>query len=170
MLEENDEARSSLAEAQEDCTNLALSSKPKSLGKEVRSRILENCQPSLCFESFLDSESIQKLHKNFSRQEERYQGGGGCVPLKGLQNSQAQDELYRLYQDLITLSPLVAGDSNAAAGDMSGLQKVLQKSPSFTQSVDSLLHIHSRTTIPLFSLYNGHSFPRCPLSVFSRID
>jgi len=33
MLEENDEARSSLAEAQEDCTNLALSSKPKSLGQ-----------------------------------------------------------------------------------------------------------------------------------------
>ncbi|WP_407677697.1 hypothetical protein [Candidatus Seribacter sulfatis] len=139
MLEENDEARNSLAQAQEDCANLALSSKPKSLGKEVRSRILENCQPSLCFDSFLSSESIQKLHRNFSRQDERYQGGGGCVPLKEIQSLQVQDELYQLYEDLLVLSPLVAGDSNAAAGDMSGLQKVLHKSPSFSQSVDSLL-------------------------------
>ena len=50
MLEENEDARASLAHAQEDCANLALSTKPKSLGQEVKQRILENCLPKLNFD------------------------------------------------------------------------------------------------------------------------
>ena len=139
MLEENEDARASLAHAQEDCANLALSTKPKSLGQEVKQRILENCLPKLNFDPFLESEPIQSLRKNFASPSERYVGGGGSASLKDVENARLQDELNRLYNDLITLSPLVAGDSNAAAGDMTRLQSTLQGMPSFTQSVDSLL-------------------------------
>ena len=139
MLEENEDARISLAHAQEDCANLALSSKPKSLGQEVKQRILENCQPKLNFDPFLDSQPIKILRKNFASPSERYVGGGGSASLKDVENARMQDELNRLYNDLITLSPLVAGDSNAAGGDMAALQSTLKGMPSFTQSVDSLL-------------------------------
>jgi hypothetical protein len=139
MLEENEEARTSLAHAQEDCANLALSSKPKSLGNEVKQRILENCQPKLNFDLFLESTPIQSLRHNFSNPSERYKGGGGCAALKDIGNARVQDELNRLYNNLITLSPLVAGDSNAASGDMAALQSTLKGMPSFTQSVDSLI-------------------------------
>lgn len=139
MLEENEDARASLAHAQEDCANLALSTKPKSLGQEVKQRILENCLPKLNFDPFLESEPIQSLRKNFASPSERYVGGGGSASLKDVENARLQDELNRLYNDLITLSPLVAGDSNAAAGDMTRLQSTLKGMPSFTHSVDSLL-------------------------------
>ncbi|MBT5716303.1 MAG: hypothetical protein HOI70_05270 [Opitutae bacterium] len=139
MLEENEDARTSLAHAQEDCANLALSSKPKSLGQEVKQRILENCQPKLNFDPFLESKPIQILRKNFANPSDRYVGGGGCASLKDVENARVQDEINRLYEDLITLSPLVAGDSNAAAGDMAALQSTLKKMPSFTQSLDALI-------------------------------
>ena len=52
MLEDNDDARQSLIEAQEDCAKIALSTRPKALGSEVKNRIMENCQPSLNFDPF----------------------------------------------------------------------------------------------------------------------
>ena len=139
MLEDNDDARQSLIEAQEDCAKIALSTRPKALGSEVKNRIMENCQPSLNFDPFLSSLPIQSLRNNFVRNSSRYSGGGGCVPLKDIHDSKLHDELNRIYEDLLTLSPLVAGDSNAAAGDMSALKSTLQSLPSFTHSVDNLL-------------------------------
>jgi hypothetical protein len=139
MLEDNEEARECLIHAQEDCLNLAHSSHPQSLGNEVRNRILENCEPQLNFDPFLQSESIQNLSKNFSNPDDRYVGGGGCVELGSIKNSLVQDEFHRLYENLIELTPLLAGDSSAAAGEMTGLKKALRKMPSFSQSVDSLL-------------------------------
>ena len=87
LLDDNDEARQSLALAQEDCVNLSHSAKPASLGSEVRHRILENCQPSLNFDPFLASGSIETLRKNFSSPDNRYTGGGGSVHLNGIGNS-----------------------------------------------------------------------------------
>ena len=139
LLEENDEARLSLAEAQEDCAKIALSTKPKSLGNEVKQRILEYSQPNLNFDPLLASDPIQSLRNNFSPASARYKGGGGGVPLTDITNAKLQDEINQLYEDLITLSPLVAGNSNAAAGDMTLLKSTLKSMPSFTQSVDDLL-------------------------------
>ena len=141
MVEENDDARQFLAEAQEDFARIALSSKPKSLGLEVKERIMQNCQPSLNFDPFLSSAPINSLRNQFAPHTSRYNGGGGSVSLNDLQDSKLQDEIHRLYENLITLSPLVAGDSNAAAGDMSALKSNLRKVPSFSQSVDDLLRI-----------------------------
>jgi hypothetical protein len=59
--------------------------------------------------------------------------------LRGINDARLQDEINCLYNDLITLTPLVAGDSDAAAGDMTSLHSVLKGMPSFTQSIDSLL-------------------------------
>lgn len=139
MLEDNEEARTCLILAQEDCLNLAHSSQPQSLGKEVRDRILENCQPTLNFDHFLQSESIRNLSQNFTKPDQRYAGGGGCVQLGSIKNSLVQDELHRLYENLIELTPLVAGDSSAATGELSGLKSALRRMPSFNQSIDSLL-------------------------------
>ena len=139
MLEDNDDARQSLVQAQEDCAKIALSAKPKSLGNEVKQRIMENCQPNLNFDPFLASSPIETLRDNFARNANRYNGGGGCVSLSQITDSKLHDEIHRMYDDLVSLSPLVAGDSNAAAGDMSTLKSALKKMPSFTQSVDDLL-------------------------------
>mgnify|MGYP001161474818 FL=1 len=139
LLDDNDEARQSLARAQEDCLNLAHSAKPASLGNEVRHRILENCQPSLDFDPFLASGSIETLRKNFSSPDNRYVGGGGSVHLNGIGNSRVEDEINQLYENLVEITPLVAGDSLAATGEMSSLKSALKKMPSFTHSIDSLL-------------------------------
>ena len=40
MLEDSDDAMHSLTEAQEDCARIALSAQPKTLGNEVKQRIL----------------------------------------------------------------------------------------------------------------------------------
>jgi hypothetical protein len=139
MLEDNDDAMHSLSEAQEDCARIALSAQPKTLGNEIKQRILENCQPSLNFDPFLASKPIQNLRNTFSRSTNRYNGGGGSVTLRSINDARLQDEINCLYNDLITLTPLVAGDSDAAAGDMTSLHSVLKGMPSFTQSIDSLL-------------------------------
>jgi hypothetical protein len=139
MLEDNDDAMHSLSEAQEDCARIALSAQPKTLGNEIKQRILENCQPSLNFDPFLASKPIQNLRNTFSRSTNRYNGGGGSVTLRSINDAKLQDEINCLYNDLITLTPLVAGDSDAAAGDMTSLHSVLKGMPSFTQSIDSLL-------------------------------
>ena len=139
MLEDNDEAMHSLSEAQEDCARIALSAQPKTLGIEIKQRILENCQPSLNFDPFLASKPIQNLRNTFSRTTDRYNGGGGSVTLRSINDPRLQDEINCLYDDLITLTPLVAGDSDAAAGDLTSLHSVLKGMPSFSQSIDNLL-------------------------------
>ena len=139
MLEDNDEAMHSLSEAQEDCARIALSAQPKTLGIEIKQRILENCQPSLNFDPFLASKPIQNLRNAFSRTTDRYNGGGGSVTLRSINDPRLQDEINCLYDDLITLTPLVAGDSDAAAGDLTSLHSVLKGMPSFSQSIDNLL-------------------------------
>ena len=139
MLEDNDEAMHSLSEAQEDCARIALSAQPKTLGIEIKQRILENCQPSLNFDPFLASKPIQNLRNAFSRTTDRYNGGGGSVTLRSINDPRLQDEINCLYDDLITLIPLVAGDSDAAAGDLTSLHSVLKGMPSFSQSIDNLL-------------------------------
>ena len=126
MVEENDDARQFLAEAQEDFARIALSSKPKSLGLEVKERIMQNCQPSLNFDPFLSSAPINSLRNQFAPHASRYNGGGGSVSLNDLQDSKLQDEIHRLYENLITLSPLVAGDSNAAARSAGGAEPRFQ--------------------------------------------
>ncbi len=139
LLDDSDDARQCLTLAQEDCLNLAHSSKPVSLGIEVRHRILENCQPSPDFDPFLASDSIETLRKNFCKPNNRYVGGGGSVHLDGIGNSRVEDEINQLYENLVTITPLVAGDSLAATGQMSNLKSALKKMPSFTSSIDSLL-------------------------------
>lgn len=139
MLEDSDDAMHSLTEAQEDCARIALSAQPKTLGNEVKQRILENCQPNLNFDPFLAAKPIQNLRNTFTRTTDRYNGGGGSVTLRNINDARLQDEINCLYDDLITLTPLVAGDSDAAAGDMTSLHSVLKGMSSFSQSIDSLL-------------------------------
>ena len=168
LLEENEEARISLTHAQEDCARLALSPKPKLLSSEVKQRILENCQPNLNFDPFLNSDSIQTLRKNFSCPSDRYQGGGGSVKLNGLHSSFFKDHLYELYQNLKDLTPLVAGNSDAAAGDISNLKSRLKDMPSFTQSMDSLLSQSIKDDIPAIQSVNRSLLSSMPsLSFFS---
>ena len=59
--------------------------------------------------------------------------------MRSINDPRLQDEINCLYDDLITLTPLVAGDSDAAAGDLTSLHSVLKGMPSFSQSIDNLL-------------------------------
>ena len=55
MLETDEDAQKLLIEAQEDCANLSMTANPKTLGNEVRSRVMEHCEPRMDFNPFLES-------------------------------------------------------------------------------------------------------------------
>ena len=120
LLEKDEDARRHLIEAQEDFANLSMLAPLSDAGENLRSRVLESCQPkkiSILF--WIPTKSIvcatiirlgRQVHRRrrFSRPERRRQ-------------SKTQDNLFRAYESLIDLFPLVSGDSAAASGDMGSL-------------------------------------------------
>ncbi|MDA7756494.1 hypothetical protein N8920_01215 [Opitutales bacterium] len=76
QLEKDDDAQMYLVEAQEDCANLSLTANPATLGNEVRTRVMEYCEPHMDFEPFLNCMEMERLRSSFSPSENRYQGGG----------------------------------------------------------------------------------------------
>ena len=121
LLEKDEDARRHLIEAQEDFANLSMLAPLSDAGDNLRSRVLESCQPKKDFNPFLDSDEINRLRENYSAPEIRYTGGGGSVDLSGAGESKTQDNLFRAYESLIDLFPLVSGDSAAASGDLGSL-------------------------------------------------
>ena len=68
MLETDEDAQKLLIEAQEDCANLSMTANPKTLGNEVRSRVMEHCEPRMDFNPFLESNDMTRLRDNFHSQ------------------------------------------------------------------------------------------------------
>ena len=121
LLEKDEDARMHLIEAQEDFANLSMLAPLSDAGENLRSRVLESCQPKKDFNPFLDSDEINRLRDNYSTPDVRYTGGGGSVDLSDVGESKTQDNLFRAYESLIDLFPLVSGDSAAASGDLGSL-------------------------------------------------
>ena len=138
-LEDDEDARKLLVEAQEDCANLSLTASPSSLGSEVRSRVMEYTEPKMDFDPFLSTNDISRLRDNFSSSPNRYQGGDASVDLSDIKNGEIKDEVLINYEHLIQLLPLVSGRSKAATGEFSELQSNLRSSPSHYKSIDRVL-------------------------------
>ena len=147
-LENDEDARKFLVEAQEDCANLSLTASPSSLGSEVRSRVMEYTEPKMDFDPFLDSNDINTLRDNFSTQQNRYQGGQASVDLSDIKEGGIKDEVLFKYEHLIKLLPLISGDSNAAAGEFSELQSNLRSSPSYSQAISKILDYNLKSEDP----------------------
>ena len=86
MLETDEDAQKLLIEAQEDCANLSMTANPKTLGNEVRSRVMEHCEPRMDFNPFHESNDMTRLRDNFSFSGDRYRGGGGSVDIGDILN------------------------------------------------------------------------------------
>ena len=108
QLEEDDDARKFLVEAQEDCASLSIT--PASLSNEVRSRVMEYCEPKMDFDPFLSSNDISRLRDNFSSAENRYQGGDASVDINDINEGSIKDEVLTSYDHLINLLPLISGN------------------------------------------------------------
>jgi len=136
QVEEDDDARRFLVEAQEDCASLSMTAAPASLSNEVRSRVMEYCEPKMDFNPFLSSNDISRLRDNFSSSENRYQGGDASVDINDIQEGAIKDGLLTSYDHLINLLPMISGNSKAASGEFDDLQSVLRSKPSLSEGVD----------------------------------
>ena len=151
QLEEDDDARKFLVEAQEDCASLSMTAAPASLSNEVRSRVMEYCEPKMDFDPFLSSNDISRLRDNFSSAENRYQGGDASVDINDINEGSIKDEVLTSYDHLINLLPLISGNSKAAAGEFDDLQSVLRSKPSLSDGVDQILEhdLKAKTRLPV---------------------
>ena len=138
-LEEDDDVRKFLVEAQEDCASLSMTAAPASLSNEVRSRVMEYCEPKMDFDPFLSTDDISRLRNNFSFSMNRYQGGDASVDINDIQQGAIKNEVLASYDHLQNLLPLISGNSKAAAGEFDDLQSVLRSKPSLSQGVDQIL-------------------------------
>ena len=84
LLEEDDQARDFLIDAHEECAALSLSAPQSKAGKNLRSRILENCRPTKDFSSFLETDQMTRLRDNYEVPDTRYLGGGASVDMGDL--------------------------------------------------------------------------------------
>ena len=139
QLEEDEDAQMYLVEAQEDCANLSLTANPAILGNEVRTRVMEYCEPRMDFEPFLNCVEMERLRGSFSPNENRYQGGGLSVDLSDIQVGAIKDNVRTNYDNLLQLLPLLSGKSKAAAGEFSEPQKTLRSTPSFNSGIERVL-------------------------------
>ena len=139
QVEEDDDARKFLVEAQEDCASLSMTAAPASLSDEVRSRVMEYCEPKMDFDPFLSSNDISRLRDNFSSSENRYQGGDASVDINDIQEGAIKDEVLTSYDHLLSLLPMISGNSKAASGEFDDLQSVLRSKPSLSEGVDQIL-------------------------------
>lgn len=139
QVEEDDDARKFLVEAQEDCASLSMTAAPASLSSEVRSRVMEYCEPKMDFDPFLSTNDISRLRDNFSSSENRYQGGDASVDINDIQEGAIKDEVLTSYDHLLNLLPMISGNSKAAAGELDDLQIVLRSKPSLSDGVDKIL-------------------------------
>ena len=138
-LEEDDDARKFLGEAQEDCASLSMTAAPASLSNEVRLRVMEYTEPKMDFDPFLSTDDISRLRDNFSSTDNRYQGGDASVDINDIKEGAIKDEVLTSYDHLINLLPMISGNSKAAAGEFEDLQSVLRSKPSLSEGVDQIL-------------------------------
>lgn len=112
-----------VAQISDDWSSLALLAKPAAPDSDLRSRTLMLLQEPVDLSPFLESEGIDRLKQNYRMPSKRYLGGAGAVDTTEIKAASQKDGLFRTYEHLLGIIPLVSGDSAAAFGDFSNLQK-----------------------------------------------
>jgi hypothetical protein len=91
------------------------------------------------FDPFLSTKDISRLRDNFCSSQNRYQGGDASVDINDIKEGTIKDEVLTSYDHLISLLPMISGNSKAAAGEFEDLQSVLRSKPSLSEGVDQIL-------------------------------
>ena len=126
-------AQQALRLAQDDISLLGQTPPSNRPNPDLRSRILELCQPrkDKPHFAFLDNLTTD-LKSNSNNPLQRYGGGGALVDLNDLQSPHHRDFLLRTYETYLDLWPHVSGASPAAAGDLRDLRQNLENlAPTF---------------------------------------
>jgi hypothetical protein len=123
LLESDESTRQLVSEVSDDWSSLALLSRPTPPDSDLRSRTLMLTQESADLSSFLESNGIDRLRENYTQPSKRYLGGDGTVESNEIKNVSQKDGLFKTYEYLLGILPLVSGESPAAFGDFEGLQK-----------------------------------------------
>ncbi len=122
MIKKVPEAQQAFAKAQDELSLIGLTSRPKEPSLDLRNRVLEisempSTSPNLDFR--------QQVPPVSATATKRYNGGGGSVDLSDLAKIDYKDQVNRLYEGLLKLTPLVAGNSSAADGNLTELKSNL---------------------------------------------
>jgi hypothetical protein len=125
-----------VAEISDDWSSLALLAKPAAPDSDLRSRTLMLTQEPADLSSFLESQGIDRLRENYTQPSQRYLGGEGAVESNEIKNTSQKDGLFRTYEHLLGILPLVSGESPAALGDFSTLQKFASDNFSIEKELD----------------------------------
>lgn len=123
LLATDESTQQLVAEVSDDWSSLALLSKPSTPDSDLRSRTLMLVEEPSDLSQFIESETIERLRANYSKPSSRYLGGDGTVDTSEIQNWSHKDSIFRTYDYLLDLLPLVNGESPAAFGDFSALQR-----------------------------------------------
>ncbi len=123
LLASNESTRQLVADVSDDWSSLALLAKPTTPDSDLRSRTLMVVQEPADLSPFLESEGIDRLKQNYSRPGKRYLGGDGTVDTSEIKDVSQKDGLFRTYEHLLGIVPLVSGESAAAFGDFKALHK-----------------------------------------------
>lgn len=112
-----------VAEISDDWSSLALLSNPSTPDSDLRSRTLMLVEEPVDLSQFIESKTVQALRENYSKPSTRYLGGDGTVDSSEIKDGTEKDIIFRTYEHLLGILPLVNGQSSAAFGDFSALQK-----------------------------------------------
>jgi hypothetical protein len=137
LLATDEPTQKLVSEISDDWSSLALLSKPVSPDSDLRTRTLMLTQEPADLSSFLESDGIDRLRENYTQPSKRYLGGDGTVESNEIKNISQKDGLFRTYEYLLGILPLVSGESPAAFGDFGGLQKFATDNFSIEKELDA---------------------------------
>jgi len=127
LLESDASAKEFVARISDDWSSLALLAKQHPLGNDLRQRTLLLTQEPSDLTEFLECPELNQLRSNYSPFQDRYQGGDCLADTNDIGNTKTKDILFRSYENLLQLLPLVTGNSPAAFGDFSSLCKLADR-------------------------------------------
>jgi len=122
-LESDESTRLLVSEVSDDWSSLALLSSPSSPDSDLRKRTLLLTQEPEDLSPLLESPELARLRENYSKPSQRYTGGEATVDLSDVKNTEAKDIISRVYENLLSILPMVSGDSPAAFGDFAPLSQ-----------------------------------------------
>ena len=135
LLESDNSTRLLVSEISDDWSSLALLSSPASPDSDMRSRTLMLTQEATDLSGFFESDTLGRLRDNYTKPNNRYLGGEGSVETSGIRNSSLKDSVYRTYEYLLGILPLVQGDAAAAFGEYLPLQNYISSRTAINQEL-----------------------------------
>ena len=154
-----------VSQISDDWASLALLSKPTVPDTDLRSRTLMLSEEPCDLSRFIESEDLETLRENYSKPSNRYLGGDGTVDTTEIKNSVHKDGIYRIYEQLLGILPLVDGQSAAAFGNFSALQNFAVQGLSIKENLGGWLDPLSPSEDPV-----AHSLQRSLLAALPSLS